>query len=318
MKVINKMIVDEEYGIPILKKTLRYVNEIETAHNINIDDYLSGNKDMGDIEYIVRSYYDRKISEKIEITFNDPLSLFSCFSMNGCTTKKEALEKIRSFNKKNNIDTDKNNLENQLFKLYNKMVDRFGEPPEHGTFPSLQDILDMWLFYKDNSPQIEGFHDDIGMKMSMHIEERKAHLVETAFVVYNVNEHDFGDMLLKHVNENKIPNIEKNSQETMNKRIEQIEMRKMTIMTENMNEKLSKDPSARENFRKFITEQHMKKNNGKPHCALCGDNEDEIRLIKIVNHNHSNKNLCRDCMLCQIKEGIKFSKIKNGESKIIE
>lgn len=210
-----------------------------------------------------------------------------------------------------------NNLENQILNLYNKMVDKFGEPPEHGIFPSFQNILDMWLFYKDNSPQIEGFHDHIGIKMSEHIEEKKTNLTEMAFVGYNVNENDFIDMLLKRVSGNDIPRMEKNSHETMNERMEQIKMKKIVAIMDDINEQFLKDPETKEDFKKYITEKHMEKNNGKPHCVICGDNEDEIRLIKIVNHNHSNKNLCQDCMLCQIKQGMKFSKIKNGKSKII-
>ncbi len=65
---------------------------------------------------------------------------------------------------------------------------------------------------------------------------------------------------------------------------------------------------------KFYTSIHGKK----IHCAVCGDTEDDLPIIKISNSNQLNPYLCSECMNFQSQlYGLKFSKIKNGKSRIM-
>ena len=77
------------------------------------------------------------------------------------------------------------------------------------------------------------------------------------------------------------------------------------------------EPSKREDFRKYMMNEHTIKSNGKNHCIICGDTKDITKLIIIPNLNYDNKHLCVDCFTIQKQQGCLFSKIKNGKSYIM-
>lgn len=203
----------------------------------------------------------------------------------------------------------------EIEKLNTKMIEKFGEPPKiRGIYPDIQRIFDVWLFYRDNQPEIEDFTDHLNMNIRMFMGEKMEKIMEQAYVIYNIDDKKFIKYLLDYLDNNKIPELSKNDEEKMEERIQELELKKMHSKMEQMFEQ---DPSKREDFKEYMMSEHKKRSNGKNHCVICGDTEDMIYLIVIPNSAYDNKHLCMECFNNQKQQGTKFSKIKKGKSYIM-
>lgn len=201
---------------------------------------------------------------------------------------------------------------NEIEKLNNKMIEKFGEPPKiRGVYPDIKRIFDVWIFYKNNYPEIKDFTDHLNMNLAMFVGKAQQHIKDQAYVIYNIDHEHFFEYLLNYVENNKIPELSKNDEKKMEERIAELKLKKMHSEMEQMFER---DPSNREDFREYMMSENKKRSNGKNHCVICGDTEDKIKLIIISNLDYDNKHLCADCFNNQKRQGSKFSKIKNGES----
>jgi hypothetical protein len=211
--------------------------------------------------------------------------------------------------------TSTDDINREILKLNKLMIKKLGEPPkERGVAPPLKFLLDAWIFYKDNEPDIKDFNDKLNMNMAMYIGERKKHVEKSANAIYNISEKKFYDILTDYIDTQNVPHIEQNSQKDIEKRSQIIDFVETQKELENhLNENLDEQ----HNFKKYVENENKIRSGGKNHCFMCGDTEDIIKLVEVINSETSNKNLCVECMECQKDMGTKFSKIKDGKVKII-
>lgn len=215
-----------------------------------------------------------------------------------------------------NTDDDFTKLfSNEIEKLNNKMIEKFGEPPKiRGILPDIKRIFDVWIFYQNNRPVIKDNTDRLNMNLFKFIEDAQQHIIEQAYVIYNIDHYKFMEYLFDYMKNNKIPELSKNDVNNMRKREEELQLKNVHIMKQ----MFERDPSAQERFRDYVMSENKKRSNGKKHCAICGDTEDELKLIFITNSDYDNKYLCVDCFNIQKDQGANFSKVKNGKSHIMD
>ena len=199
--------------------------------------------------------------------------------------------------------------------LIDKMVVKFGPPPEHGIYPELKWIFDVWNFYNDNCPQIRSFHDEDNIQMAFYVGERRHHMVEQAQIVYGLSAEKFFTMLKIYDETGNIEKIPMFSETEMKKQIDLIEAVKHT---EEITEYLRDNPHEHEILKETKKKYFEEHSNGEPFCLVCGDTSDQCPLITIVNSDDDNKLICEECMKNQTKLfGLKFSKIKQNRSFIL-
>ena len=156
----------------------------------------------------------------------------------------------------------------------------------------------MYIFYNDSKQNytIENFNDEININMTFYIEDKIKHLINSAHVIYNIQEGAFINILMDYLENNFVPEVKKNPSSKM-KEIDLIKM------TQNMTNEFDNDPSLINEFQNFITQKNKELNGDKKHCVICGDNENIVKLIEIPNNPHENKFLCDECYSNQKKDG---------------
>ena len=102
---------------------------------------------------------------------------------------------------------------NEIEKLNNKMIEKLGEPPKiRGIYPDIKKIFDVWLFYKDNHPEIKDFTVRLNMNLAMFMGDAQQHVTDQAYVIYNIDYKQFFEYLSDYVENNKIPELSKNDE----------------------------------------------------------------------------------------------------------
>lgn len=184
-----------------------------------------------------------------------------------------------------------------------------------GSYPTIKWLMDLYLCFKDYKPEYKDFTYPLKITMITFIGERMEYILESASAVYNLSENQFHEYVNKYIEKNEIPDIKQNSEDIIKKRTQIIENIKLTKKQQESSSSSSSNHNTmtQEQIREFLIKEYKKSNPNKKHCFICGDNEDEIKLIEIPNNEYENKNMCIDCMEIQKKKGAKFSKIKDNK-----
>ncbi len=232
--------------------------------------------------------------------------------------KSKEKEEIVTHDDVTHDDVTHDDVNKEILKLNQKMINKFGEPPEtREIIPSLKWLLDVWLFYNDNKPQIKGFDDGLNINISMYVSQRIQHISESINIIYNLSGKEFYEILEKYTKTNEVPNMNRNSDEVICEKSEQLKKDKLLKKFDEIGQQIKENPSMKDDFMNALMNKHKEVNPTKKHCFICGDNEDEIKLIEIPNNKYENKNLCIDCMKLQKKQGTIFSKVKNDKAYIM-
>jgi len=108
-----------------------------------------------------------------------------------------------------------NKLNEQIVALRNKMIKKFGFPPEtKGMNPTKEQLFDFYVFYNENKSQIKNtnsnVNNEVNIQFLLYIDERIKHTTDAAKYHFGLNFKRFHKELRQYLNTVGLTSPEKN------------------------------------------------------------------------------------------------------------